>query len=160
MLHESGTGGAPKYGVVSQLPVAASVDNPLGNISDTRASPDLSRVGYYRSHLASGVIVELAATTKAGLYNYTFPPNVTVSSVVVDVSHVLSSYRGQGLEQHYLGGNMTITKNDSGTSALRYEGHGIYDNVSTTSASGMLRLTCSKGLEQSWAVESLLLRLL
>ena len=29
MMHESGTGGAPKYGVVSQQPVPGNISNPL-----------------------------------------------------------------------------------------------------------------------------------
>ncbi|KAK7209000.1 hypothetical protein V2G26_016178 [Clonostachys chloroleuca] len=28
LLHESGTGGAPKYGVVSQMPVVGTIENP------------------------------------------------------------------------------------------------------------------------------------
>ncbi|KAK8080703.1 glycosyl hydrolase- family 92 protein [Apiospora hydei] len=28
LLHESGTGGAPKYGVVSQMPVVGAIENP------------------------------------------------------------------------------------------------------------------------------------
>jgi putative alpha-1,2-mannosidase len=128
MLHESGTGGAPKYGVVSQMPVFGTVDNPLGDIHDTRSSPDVTEVGYYKSSLGSNIFVELAATGKAGLYNYTYPQNSSYATIVIDVSHVLSSYRGQGLEQHYLGGNITVVPR-SQAGPLRYQGYGDYDNV-------------------------------
>jgi putative alpha-1,2-mannosidase len=127
MLHESGTGGAPKYGVVSQMPVIGdAIANPLADHNDTRSAPDLTEVGYYASYLGSGIEVELAASSKAGMYRYTFPSSEHVNNVIVDVSHVLSSYRGQGLEQHYLGGNITIGNDDAGI--FHYEGSGSYSN--------------------------------
>ena len=121
MMHESGTGGAPKYGVVSQMPVTGDVPDPLADLSQPRASPDQAGVGYYKSSLANGITVELSATQHAGLYLYTFPDN-TSSSIVVDVSRVLSSFRGLGWEQHYSGGSFSISKDG------RYEGSGIYNN--------------------------------
>jgi putative alpha-1,2-mannosidase len=129
LLHESGTGGAPKYGVVSQMPVIGSIDNPLLNHDDTRAATDVTRVGYYKSTLGSGPIVQLAGTRRAGLYNYTFPSTSASTNVIVDVSHVLPSFRGQGLGQNYLGGNITVVS-PTDSSSLRYEGFGSYNNVS------------------------------
>jgi putative alpha-1,2-mannosidase len=128
MLHESGTGGAPKYGVVSQMPVIRPISNPLQDHNDTRAGPDQTEVGYYKSFLGSGILVELAATAKAGLYKYTFPATAAPPGVIVDVSHVLSSYRGQGLEQHFLGGSISVNGNQG--DIVSYEGYGEYDNVS------------------------------
>ncbi|OBR08994.1 Glycosyl hydrolase family 92 [Colletotrichum higginsianum IMI 349063] len=126
MLHEHGTGGAPKYGVVNQMPVVGAVDNPLTRNTDTRAQPDETEVGHYKSFLSSGVVVELGATERAGLYQYSFPGNgSTQGNVIVDVSHVLPSYRGQGLGQNYLGGKIEVVEADDG---LHYEGHGYYDN--------------------------------
>ncbi|KAB5576443.1 family 92 glycoside hydrolase [Coniochaeta sp. 2T2.1] len=127
MLHESGTGGAPKYGVVSQMPVVGSnISNPLADHSATRASPDEAEVGYYKSSLGSGVTVELAAADRSGMYRYNFPSGGAPGNVIVDVSHVLSSYRGQGLEQHYLGGRISVDKD--GNNHTRYYGYGSYDN--------------------------------
>ncbi|KAF6843497.1 alpha-mannosidase family protein [Colletotrichum musicola] len=128
MLHESGTGGAPKYGVVNQMPVVGIIENPLEQNTDTRARPDETEVGYYKSYLSSGVTVELGAAERAGLYEYNFPKNDDGSfdaNVIVDVSHVLPSYRGQGLGQNYLGGNIEIKGADDD---LHYEGFGYYDN--------------------------------
>jgi predicted alpha-1,2-mannosidase len=121
MMHESGTGGAPKYGVVSQMSVVGNVSSPLANLSQPRASPDQGGVGYYKSSLANGVTVELSATEHAGLYSYSFP-NGSTSSIVVDVSHVLPSFRGLGWEQHYSGGNFSILQDG------HYEGSSIYNN--------------------------------
>jgi predicted alpha-1,2-mannosidase len=121
MMHESGTGGAPKYGVVSQMPVLGNISNPTANFSQPRASPDQGSVGYYKSSLASGIKVELAATEHAGLYSYTYPYGST-PSIVVDVSHVLPSFRGLGWEQHYSRGSFSIS-NDG-----HYTGSGTYNN--------------------------------
>jgi hypothetical protein len=130
MLHQSGTGGAPKYGVVAQMPVVGEVENPLSDaMNDTRASPDETEVGYYKASLGSGTILEMGASTKAGLYQYAFPEGEGPYNVLVDVSHVLSSYRGQGIEQHFLGGNISVHKGDS-DGDYYYTGSGTYDNVS------------------------------
>ncbi|KAI3332385.1 glycoside hydrolase family 92 protein [Xylariaceae sp. AK1471] len=125
LLHESGTGGAPKYGVVAQMPALGDIDNPLGDLSVNRSKADETRLGYYKSSLFNGITVELGATGRAGMYKYEFPEDGGAPNVVVDVSHVLSSYRGQGLGQNYLGGNITVTSTDG---AIRYEGSGSYDN--------------------------------
>ncbi|KND87913.1 putative glycosidase, partial [Tolypocladium ophioglossoides CBS 100239] len=128
MLHESGTGGAPKYGVVSQMPVVGNVENPLSDaMNDTRAAPDFTEVGFYKAHLGSGTTLKLAASNRAGMYKYIFPKDKEGFHVLVDVSHVLSSYRGQGLEQHYLGGNITVHKQGA-DSHYYYTGFGTYDN--------------------------------
>ncbi|CZR62354.1 related to putative alpha-1,2-mannosidase [Phialocephala subalpina] len=120
MMHETGTGGAPKYGVVSQMPVIGSIANPLDGLNDSRAAPDAATVGYYKSFLGSNISVELAATPRAGFYQYTFPADVQ-SNVVVDISHVLPSYRKMGLSQNYLGGRILTTED-------HYEGYGDYNN--------------------------------
>ncbi|KAK7743180.1 hypothetical protein SLS53_004265 [Cytospora paraplurivora] len=106
MLHESGTGGAPKYGVVSQMPYAGEIKNPLHRLTDKRTQPDVAELGYYKSTLNSRITVELAGTERAGIYRYTFPSKPRHRNVIVDVSHVLTSFRGMGLEQHYRGGSL------------------------------------------------------
>ncbi|KIW01529.1 uncharacterized protein PV09_07007 [Verruconis gallopava] len=121
LLHESGTGGAPKYGVVSQLPVPGAVPNPLADLSVKRARGDQGSVGYFNSTLENGITVELAGTTHAGYFEYTFPAGQT-SNVVVDVSHVLPSYRGMNWSQRYKGGSILIAADG------HYEGNGTYNN--------------------------------
>ena len=121
MMHESGTGGAPKYGVVSQMPVTGSISNPLVDLSDPRAIPDQAQVGYYFTSLSSGINVELAATDHAAMYSYSFP-SASASNVVVDVSHVLPSFRGLGLGQNYTHGNISVFGDG------HYEGSGTYNN--------------------------------
>lgn len=121
MLHESGIGGAPKYGVVAQMPALGDVPDLSVDISIKRSKGDEGSVGYFKSSLDNGIIVELAATAHAGFYQYTFPQGQN-GSIVVDVSHVLPSFRGYGWEQRYHGGTFSIE--DDG----HYEGNGIYSN--------------------------------
>lgn len=105
------------------MPVIGNVSDPLADLSQPRNSADQGGVGWYRSNLANNITVQLAATEHAGLYEYTFPKNMNgSSSVVIDVSHVLPSYRGLGWEQHYSGGSIEIL--DDG----HYEGSGTYNN--------------------------------
>jgi predicted alpha-1,2-mannosidase len=120
MMHEHGTGGAPKYGVVSQMPAIGDLANPLLDLGRNRTTPDVAEVGYYRSELEGEITVELAASERAGFYKYTFPEQ-TQKAVVVDVSHVLPSFRGFGWGQEYSGGGFELT-------ADGYTGHGVYKN--------------------------------
>lgn len=138
MLHESGTGGAPKYGVVSQMPVTGGpVTNPLARHADARGSvADEASPGSYKATMASGIVVELAASSRAGLYQYTFPnsssattsgSNTNTNSVIVDVSHFLPAPDRAYLSQHYLGGNISVSPIADG-SGLQYQGAGTYNN--------------------------------
>lgn len=122
MTHNSGTGGAPKYGVVSQMPWVGNLTNPISNLTSNRTEPDQAAVGYYRVSLDSEVIVELAASERAGMYRYTFGNEEEVSNVVVDVSHVLPSYRGFGWSQSYTMGGIEVYEDG------HYELNGTYDN--------------------------------
>ncbi|MCJ1460799.1 hypothetical protein MMC28_011181 [Mycoblastus sanguinarius] len=118
MMHESGTGGAPKYGVVSQMPVLGNVSNPLDDLSTPRAAADQAQVGFYKSSLSSGIIVQLAATNHAAIFDYVFPES-SQPNVVVDVSHVLPSF-SRPYGQQYAKGNITILSDGS------YQGSGTY----------------------------------
>lgn len=122
MMHEQGTGGAPKYGTVAQLPLIGSISNPLSNITVGRAVPDQASVGYYRAVTSQQVTVEMAATSRAGMYQYTFPGESKQNNVLIDVSHVLPSFRGQGLGQGYGGGSVKLFADG------HYEVSGIYNN--------------------------------
>ncbi|KAK6614136.1 alpha-mannosidase family protein [Botrytis cinerea] len=122
MMHEQGTGGAPKYGTVAQLPLVGTITDPLSSITVGRAVPDQGSVGYYRAQTSDNIVVELAATSHAGLYQYTFPPTSTGNNILIDVSHVVPSFRGQGLGQAYDGGSFQIFSDG------HYEASGVYNN--------------------------------
>ena len=121
LMHESGTGGAPKYGVVSQQPYVGNVSNPLGDLSSSRSAPDQAQVGLYQSSLSNGITVQLAATSHAAMLSYAFPA-AAEANVVVDVSHVLTSVGQAELSQHYINGNIKISPIGI------YEGSGTYNN--------------------------------
>ena len=91
MLHESGTGGAPKYGVVPQMPLT-SMDgvNVLDNLTymQPRTGKDIAKIGYYKTSLANGVTAEMSASQHAGIMQYTYPAK-SERYVLVDLSHYL-----------------------------------------------------------------------
>jgi putative alpha-1,2-mannosidase len=123
LMHEQGTGGAPKYGTPAQLPLVGTISNPLSSITVPRSSkPDEGSVGYYKATTGQDVTVELAASERAGMFKYTFPAGSTRNNILVDVSHVLPSFRGQGLGQGYAGGEFQIMSDG------HYEASGVYNN--------------------------------
>ena len=75
LLHESGTGGAPKYGVVGQMPLTTLEGvNLMDNLTymQPRIGNDIARIGHYSTKLANGIKVDMAASMHAGLIKYTF----------------------------------------------------------------------------------------
>jgi predicted alpha-1,2-mannosidase len=87
-LHLHGTG-ATDYGVLSLMPTLA-FDPARTRVVDYEArfaKPD-ERVeaGYYAVTLASGIAVELTATTRVALHRYTLP---AAGAVVIDLAKVL-----------------------------------------------------------------------
>ncbi|KAK8031392.1 glycoside hydrolase family 92 protein [Apiospora arundinis] len=141
MMHESGTGGAPKYGVVSQMPLVGSLVSEEGgrggggdiNILDnrtywqSRVGEDTARVGYFKTQFESGVTVELSGARHAGIMRYSFPPaNIDRHDddggrhVLVDLSHYLPQEAGGQDSQAYLGGEISL---DNAT----YQGYATYE---------------------------------
>lgn len=122
MLHESGTGGAPKYGVISQMPLTniAEPVNVLDNRTywQRRVGDDAASVGYFRTELESGVTVELSGARHAGVMQYTFPEDGE-KHVLVDVSHYLPSEKGGYSCQAFLGGEINVE-------GAQYMGSGTY----------------------------------
>lgn len=125
LMHQSGIGGAPKYGVVAQQPVLGKVYSSLEDFSCSRSKPDQAEVGRYRSILSNGISVEMAATEHAGMFSYQFPED-SQANVVVNVSHFLSSSRGLGTEQRYVNGSITIQHDDHHRPS--YTGSASYNN--------------------------------
>ncbi|KAK2797802.1 hypothetical protein FQN51_008258 [Onygenales sp. PD_10] len=123
MLHESGTGGGPKYGVVSQMPLT-TLDGV--NLADNRTymqprtTNDTATVGYYRSNLQNGVVAEMSATHHAGILQYTYP-NSTGRYILVDMSHYLPSKTEHKAAQSYSNGKIDIHENGH-----KYTGYGVW----------------------------------
>jgi putative alpha-1,2-mannosidase len=124
MMHVSGTGGCPKYGVISQMPLtttAAPVDI-LNNRTywQHRVGNETANVGYFRTDLESGVTIELSATAHAGIVHYGFPAGE--KNVLVDLTHRLPSARGSACTQRYVDAKIDISEDGS-----EYRGYGVYE---------------------------------
>ncbi|KAL3496950.1 glycosyl hydrolase family 92-domain-containing protein [Aspergillus germanicus] len=123
MMHESGTGGAPKYGIIPQMPLTSFSPpvNILDNLtySQPRIGQDTASVGYFRTQLQNGVQIELSASRHAGIMQYNFPQGE--KHVLVDISHYLPGSPFDPNGQFYVGGEIQL--HESGQS---YSGYGTY----------------------------------
>lgn len=110
MMHEHGTGGGPKYGVVAQMPLT-TVDAPVNILDNTtywqeRVGDDVASVGYYKTKLESDITVELSGSRHAGIVQYSFPEGE--KHVLVDVSHYLPSVEDPTSGQSFLDGEINV----------------------------------------------------
>ncbi|OGM45813.1 glycosyl hydrolase [Aspergillus bombycis] len=123
MMHESGTGGAPKYGIIPQMPLTdvAPPVNILDNLtySQPRVGQDTASVGYFKTQLQNGVQVELSASRHTGIMQYSFPKGEKY--VLVDVSHYLPGSPNDPNGQYYIGGEVHVHGNGK-----EYSGYGTY----------------------------------
>ncbi|CAG8706784.1 6093_t:CDS:10, partial [Gigaspora margarita] len=97
-LHVSGTGGEPKYGVISQFPVIDSPESPLDlNSFSSERSFEHFEVGYSKFGLKRyNIVVELTASRRTGLHRYTFPPTENDAKIILDIPHnlIVQNYGG------------------------------------------------------------------
>lgn len=124
MLHESGTGGFPKYGVVPQMPLT-DVSPPVNLLDNTtywqrRTGNDTAQVGYFKTQLENGVSVELSGARHSGVMQYTYPQH-TEKHVLVDISHYLPDEKGGYSVQVFLGGEIKLDQ-----SGKQYTGYGTW----------------------------------
>lgn len=123
MLHESGTGGAPKYGLIPQMPLTSLEGvNVLDNLTymQPRVGNDTASVGYYKTNLANGVTAELAASEHAGLFKYSFP-SAGGKYLLVDLSHYLPTQDEPAGEQFYSNAHIDVSQDST-----MYSGYGTY----------------------------------
>lgn len=121
MMHESGTGGAPKYGIIAQMPLT-NLEPPVNVLdnrtySQRRVVEDTARVGYYSTQLLNGVVVELSGARHSGFIQYSFSEGE--KHILVDLSHYLPSEVGGYTVQEYLGGSLVLD-------GAEYSGSGTY----------------------------------
>ncbi|KIW43590.1 uncharacterized protein PV06_04677 [Exophiala oligosperma] len=122
LMHESGTGGAPKYGIVHQMPLT-TITSPVNILDNTtywqrRVGNETAQIGYYSSTLENGIAIRLSAARHSGIVQYDYPPGE--GHVLVDVSHYLPGYDGYN-SQDFLGGEIELR--DGGQ---QYTGYGQY----------------------------------
>lgn len=132
MMHESGTGGAPKYGIISQMPLT-TLDAPVNILDNTTywqqrtVVNDTASVGYYSTQLENGVTLELAGARHSGIISYDFPAGEKY--ILVDLSHFLPDTGGSITAQYYAGGSITIQNGGK-----QYVGWGSYGGGFSNSA--------------------------
>jgi putative alpha-1,2-mannosidase len=130
MMHESGTGGSAKYGIIPQMPLT-TLDgvNVLNNRTywQKRTGQDIAKVGYFSMQLENGVGVELSASRHAGIFQYDFPGGD--QHVLVDVSHYLPAEGGGGDSQFFAGGEIKLLSDGK-----TYTGYGTYGGGFSESA--------------------------
>ncbi|EQB45904.1 hypothetical protein CGLO_15142 [Colletotrichum gloeosporioides Cg-14] len=121
MLHVSGTGGAPTYGLIPQMPLTTLEGvNLLDNITymQPRVGHDVAEVGYYKTVLESGVTAEMSASMHAGIIKYEFSKDGG-RHVLVDLSHYLPT---RGKESQWYSNGFLERSEDGSTPS----GYGIY----------------------------------
>nr|XP_036576474.1 secreted glycosidase-like protein 6 [Colletotrichum truncatum]KAF6783230.1 secreted glycosidase-like protein 6 [Colletotrichum truncatum] len=121
MLHVSGTGGAPTYGLIPQMPLTTLEGvNLLDNLTymQPRVGHDVAEVGYYKTSLENGVTAEISGSMHAGILKYNFSKDGG-RHVLVDLSHYLPT---RGKESHWYS-NGYLERSDDGSS---YSGYGVY----------------------------------
>ncbi|KAJ7118765.1 glycosyl hydrolase family 92-domain-containing protein [Mycena epipterygia] len=126
LLHISGTGGQPKYGVVSQMPLVGSLQAQGINVANnltylTNRTNESAEVGYFRTTFDTGVTTELTASRHAGILYYTFPA-AAEAHVLIDLAHALPSGGGGFIAQKYVKGELHVASDYSG-----YSGSAYYD---------------------------------
>ncbi|KAH7303643.1 glycosyl hydrolase [Stachybotrys elegans] len=121
MLHLSGTGGPPTYGLIPQMPLTSLEGvNLFDNITymQSKTEHDVAEVGYFKTSLESGVVAEMSASMHAGIMRYSFP-ETGEKHILVDLSHFIPS-TGK-YEQFYSNSRMEVS--EDGT---QYSGYGVY----------------------------------
>lgn len=123
MLHESGTGGAPKYGIVPQMPLTTLQGvNVLDNLTymQSRMGNDTASIGYFKTKLANGVTTEISASQHTGLLRYTFPESSN-KYILLDLSHYLPTQDEPAGEQLYSNGHIDVSPGSD-----MYSGYGTW----------------------------------
>lgn len=134
MMHESGTGGPPKYGIISQMPLT-TVDAPVNLLDNQtywqkRVINDTASVGYFSTKLESGVTLSIGGARHSGIMQYDFPSGE--QHVLVDVSHYLPNVGGSNEDQFYNGGMISISEGGKNYTGWGSYGGGFSDSAPST----------------------------
>lgn len=141
MLHVTGTGGNPTYGLVSQMPLTGTLSsiNLADNITyaqNRSLDSETASVGHFSTTLLDGVQIDITAANHSSIIRYTFPSSSTgnastaISSgssfettkndddvhVFVDLTHVLPAQNPttQSYSQQFLRGDVHVRLGSSG----------------------------------------------
>ncbi|CUM63285.1 uncharacterized protein PRCAT00000856001 [Priceomyces carsonii] len=112
MMHESGTGGAPEYGVVSQLPLVSEIDYTTESYIE-RSEADVGIVGKYTVKTTDNTTIEFAGAERSGIYKYTFPDGAT-PQIMINASHHLAAPSRPWWTQYFVNGSIEASENKYG----------------------------------------------
>ncbi|KAJ4389030.1 hypothetical protein N0V93_006492 [Gnomoniopsis smithogilvyi] len=154
MLHVTGTGGDPTYGLVSQMPLTGTLDsiniaNNLTYAQNRSLASETAAVGHFSTTLLDGIQIDITASNHTGIIRYTFPSTTSAGNgsqlvdadtrsafettqsaddahILVDLTHVLPAQNPSTMSysQQYLRGNLQIRKGSSGQAS--YSGSATY----------------------------------
>lgn len=117
MMHESGTGGAPQYGVISQLPFTdESIDHDVLGSNDEfgleRISNDNAVIGVY-SVKTQHVEFQFTSDERSSMIRYKYDVNnIDNVRILVNVSHHLGSPGRPWWSQKFVNGSIEIDDDD------------------------------------------------
>ncbi|KAI1668830.1 Glycoside hydrolase family 92 protein [Pyrenophora tritici-repentis] len=151
MTHVSGSGGAPTYGLISQMPL-------FGNLASVNLADNMTyaqnrslhlesaTVGLFTTTLQNGIKIEITSGNHTGFMRYTFPnpetwknqsafnvdstmsepltTNEHDAHVLVDLTHVLPAYSAMAYSQKYVRGELHVRS--SSNSLPSYYGSATY----------------------------------
>ncbi|KAI7221102.1 hypothetical protein KC352_g16275, partial [Hortaea werneckii] len=143
MLHVSGTGGVPTYGLISQMPLLGGLDSV--NLADNTTywqnrsmGVESAQVGLFQTTLLNGIEIDITSTAHTGLLKYRFPVDTDVAPrnnlstpavqseasddghgddahVLVDLTHVLPGYGTFAYSQKFLHGDLHLRTGANGS---------------------------------------------
>ncbi|RMX88259.1 hypothetical protein D0869_01759 [Hortaea werneckii] len=143
MLHVSGTGGVPTYGLISQMPLLGGLNSV--NLADNTTywqnrsmGEESAQVGLFQTTLLNGIEIDITSTAHTGLFRYRFPvksdlvasnnlstPTIQNEAsddghsedahVLVDLTHVLPGYGTYAYSQKFLHGDLHLREGANGS---------------------------------------------
>ena len=118
MMHESGTGGAPQYGVISQLPFTdESIDDEVLNSNSEfgleRSNIDNSTIGVY-SVSTKNVNFQFTSDERSAMIRYKYNiEQIENVRILVNVSHHLGSPGRPWWTQKFVNGSIEISEDSN-----------------------------------------------
>lgn len=104
MLHVTGTGGNPTYGIVSQMPLTSTFASV--NLADDKTyahnrslASEAASFGHSSTTLLDGIKIDITAADHSSIIRYTFPPSAAIGKGSqrpdADVGNGLARHRPQ-----------------------------------------------------------------
>ncbi|CAI8504968.1 unnamed protein product [Hanseniaspora opuntiae] len=116
LLHVSGTGGSPTYGVVGQMPLLLESNTDLKSydlgMGIERKKPDTSHLGYYKIQLSNSIDIEFTAAKKSSIIRYTVQEDYKNKHfvILVNTTECLNSFNRPWWSQKVVNSKIMINE--------------------------------------------------